>query len=189
MNNNILFFAGSARRDSYNKKLARKAYDMARAEGAAATLIDLRDFPMPIYDGDLEAESGLPENAKKLKQLFVEHRGLFIASPEYNSSISPLLKNSLDWISRKESADEPPLIAYQNKVAALGATSSGHFGGLRGLVILRMLLGNIQVTVLPKQLAIPYYKQAFNEAGELVDEPSIKNLQLIIKNLIEAVGK
>jgi NAD(P)H-dependent FMN reductase len=188
MNNKILFFAGSARRDSINKKLARSAYELAKTKAADATFVDLIDYPMPIYNGDLEAESGLPENAKKLKQIFVEHKGLFIASPEYNSSISPLLKNTLDWISRKETPEEAPLRAYVNKVAALSAASAGHFGGLRGLVPLRMLLSNIKVTVLPDQLVVPYYPKAFNESGELIDDKVLASLDNVVKQLIEAVG-
>jgi len=189
MSDKILFFAGSARKDSVNKRLAHQAYRLAKEKGADATFIDLRDYPMPIYDGDLEDESGLPENAIKLKQLFAEHKGLFIASPEYNSSFPPLLKNVLDWISRKHEADEPPLVAYQGKIAALAATSAGQFGGLRGLVPLRMLLGNIQVTVLPNQLAVPFYDKAFNADGELVNENAVAMLNKIVDQLIESVDR
>ena len=140
---NILFLAGSARKESINKKLARLAATMAEATGADVTLIDLKDYDMPIYNGDLEQENGLPENAKKLKKIFIEHDGFFIASPEYNSSYSALLKNTIDWLSRPHKENEPPLTAYKGKVAALGATSPGALGGLRGLVALRMLLGKI----------------------------------------------
>ena len=140
---NILFLAGSARKESINKKLARLAATMAEATGADVTLIDLKDYDMPIYNGDLEQENGLPENAKKLKKIFIEHDGFFIASPEYNSSYSALLKNTIDWLSRPHKENELPLTAYKGKVAALGATSPGALGGLRGLVALRMLLGKI----------------------------------------------
>lgn len=187
MSKKILFFAGSARRDSVNKRIALAAFKLATEKGAEASFIDLNDYTMPLYNGDLEAESGLPDKAKELKQLFVEHKGLFIASPEYNSSISPLLKNTLDWISRKETADEAPLKAYVGKVAALAAAGPGHFGGIRGLVPLRMLLSNIKVTVLPDQLAIPYYQKAFNEQGELVDESALTGLDKVVSQLIEAV--
>ncbi|GAB1263954.1 NAD(P)H-dependent oxidoreductase [Aurantivibrio infirmus] len=187
MSNKILFLAGSARKDSMNKKLARHAYEVALSKGADATFIDLKDFSMPIYDGDDEAESGLPKNALKLKQIFVEHQGLFIASPEYNSSFSPLLKNALDWISRPGSKDEKPLIAYAGKVAALSAASPGHYGGIRGLVPLRMMLGNIQVNVLPQQVAIPFYGKAFNDQGVLEDENSIMLIDTLVSQLIEHV--
>src|SRR5262249_29719722 len=96
----ILAFAGSTRRDSFNKKLAGIAADGARAAGAEVTFIDLRDYPLPLYDGDLEAEKGLPEQAQRLKKLFLDHDGLLISSPEYNSSISGVLKNTIDWVSR-----------------------------------------------------------------------------------------
>lgn len=188
MSNKILFFAGSARKDSLNKRLAHQAYMLAKEKGADATFVDLRDYPMPIYDGDVEAETGLPENAIKLKQLFAEHKGIFIASPEYNSSFAPLLKNSLDWISRKHAVDEAPLVAYKGKIAALAATSAGHFGGLRGLVPLRMMLGNIQVTVLPDQLVVPYYDKAFNGEGVLIDDNAVSMLNIVVDKLIESVG-
>lgn len=150
----LLFFAGSARKESMNKKLAKLAADMAQEAGAQVTHIDLKDFEMPLYDGDVEAQNGIPENAKKLKQLFVEHDGFFIASPEYNSSMPPLLKNTLDWISRPHEENEASLIAFTGKIAALGAVSPGRLGGLRGLVSLRMMLGNIGVTVVPSQVAV-----------------------------------
>lgn len=189
MKSKILFFAGSARRESMNKKLARQACDMALEKGASATFVDLADYPMPIYDGDLEAEQGLPENASRLKQIFAEHQGLFIASPEYNGSFSPLLKNSLDWISRREDGNEPRLLAYTNKTAALAATAGGYFGGLRGLVPLRMLLGNLGVDVLGKQLAIPFYGEAFDARGRLVQEEALAQLSSLLDNLIEKVER
>jgi len=187
MNNKILFLAGSARRDSMNKKLAHQAFQLAKEKGADATWIDLADFPMPIYDGDIEVGTGLPENAIKLKKIFIEHKGLFIASPEYNSSFSPLLKNTLDWISRPHEESEENLIAYKGKIAALGATSPGYFGGLRGLVPLRMMLGNIQVTVLPNQLAVPFYGKSFNDEGLLSDENYLSVLNGVLDQLIVAV--
>ncbi len=185
----LLFFAGSARKDSYNKKLARIAHQLAKSSGADVTFIDLKDFPMPIYDGDLEDASGLPENAKKLKKLFIEHDGFLIASPEYNSSISPLLKNSLDWISRKETADEPGLVAFTGKVFALVAASPGGFGGLRGLVPLRMMLENVGALVIPTQLAISFVNKAFNDQDELTDENHKKVLTSVVKQLIDTCTK
>ena len=176
----ILFLAGSARKDSLNKKLAKVAYELALEQGADATFIDLRDFPMPIYDGDDEATDGLPENAIKLKQLFIEHSGVFIASPEYNSSFSALLKN----ISRPHVEKERPLSAFSDKVAALASTSPGALGGLRGLVPLRMLLGNIQVMVIPEQLAIGGGMTAFDDQGKLTDEKQQRALGLIVARLI-----
>ncbi len=187
---NILFFAGSARKDSINKKLAAYAADMARDAGAAsATVIDLADFTMPIYDGDAEAESGLPENARKLKKLFVEHDGFFIASPEYNSSFSPLLKNALDWISRPHEENEPSLYAFNGKAAAIGAVSPGAMGGLRGLVPLRMMLGNIGVTVVTGQVAVSNGFEAFDEQGRLKDAGQKQMLQGAIDQLLRTAQK
>ena len=185
----LLFFAGSARKNSTNKKLAKLAAGMAREKGAEVTLIDLKDFEMPLYDGDLEDEKGLPENARRFKQLFIDHDGFFIASPEYNSSFSPLLKNSLDWISRTGEEKEKPLIAYAGKVAALAATSPGGLGGLRGLVSLRMMLGNVGVTVIPKQVAIGSGNQAFDDDGGLGDERQARMLGNVIDALIKTTDR
>lgn len=180
----LLIFAGSARKESLNKKLAALAAKTAEDLGAASTLIDLKDFEMPIYDGDLEADGGYPENAKRLKQLFVEHDGFFIASPEYNSSISPLLKNTLDWVSRPHSNDEPMLWAYDGNVAALGSVAPGAMGGMRGLVPLRMMLGNIGVNVVPNQVAIPNGMAVFDEAGDLKDQTHLPRVEAAIRQLV-----
>ena len=180
----LLMFAGSARTASTNKQLAALAASTAQKDNIDVTLIDLKDFGMPIYDGDLEGETGLPENAKRLKQLFVEHDGLFIASPEYKSSFSPLLKNALDWISRPHTENEPSLWAYNGKVVALGSIAPGALGGLRGLVPLRMMLGNIGVTVVPNQVAISNGFSAFDDAGALKDERQSQMLKATIDQLI-----
>ncbi len=175
----ILTFAGSSRKDSWNKKIGHIAADGAREKGAEVTWIDLKDYPMPIMDQDLEAASGLPENAKKLKKLFIQHDGLLLACPEYNSSITPLLKNTLDWISRAESKEEAPLAAYNGKVAALLAASPGALGGLRGLVTVRSILGNIGVIVLPGQMAVSKVHEALDPSGKLKDakqEASVKKI-------------
>lgn len=180
----LLFFAGSARSGSFNKMLARAAYEHACSiDGVEAKHIDLRDYPMPIYDGDFEDEHGLPEHAIRFKALLIEHDGFFVASPEYNSSISPLLKNAIDWASRKQTEEEPALVAYKGKVAAITGASPGGFGGLRGLVPLRMLLGNISVTVIPEQLAVPHAMSAFDEKGQMKDEKQYAQLCSIVDRL------
>jgi chromate reductase len=165
----ILAFAGSAKKKSFNRKLLQIAASGAREAGATVTEIDLADYPMPIISEDLERDEGIPENARKFKKLLLEHDALMIASPEYNSAFSPLLKNVIDWASRTESGDEPPLAAYQGKIATIMAASPGPLGGLRGLVFPRMLLGNIGVTVLPDQQTIPQAFKAFNDDGSLID--------------------
>jgi len=164
----ILAFAGSTRTASYNKQLVRVAVEGARKAGAEVTLIDLRDLPLPLFDEDLEQQGGLPENAKRFKQLLKDHQGLLIASPEYNSSISAVLKNAIDWASRAEPG-EKPLQCFDGKVCGLMAASPGSLGGLRGLVTVRSILGNIRVLVLPDQIAVPAAHQAFDESGALVD--------------------
>jgi chromate reductase, NAD(P)H dehydrogenase (quinone) len=164
----ILAFAGSTREASFNKRLIKVAADGARNAGADVTLIDLRDYPLPLYDGDLEANHGLPENAKKLRALFLDHQGLLISSPEYNSGTSAVLKNTIDWVSRGEDG-KGDLSPYKDKVAGLISASPGRLGGLRGLVHLRQILGNIGVLVLPQQQAIGSAGQAFNDQGELSD--------------------
>jgi len=184
----ILAFAGSSRVDSFNKKLVKVAAEGAREAGAEVTYIDLRDLPMPIYDGDLEAKDGIPENAKKLKKLFLEHQGLLIASPEYNSSISALLKNAIDWVSRPEQG-EKPLACFDQKVAGLMAASPGALGGLRGLVTVRSILGNIKCTVIPEQVAVSKANEAFNENGTMKDEKQEKSVRNIGAQVAQVASK
>lgn len=164
----VLAMAGSTRSDSYNKRLARLAAVVAAAVGAETRVVDLRDFQLPLFDEDLERDQGAPENARALKALFVESDGLLIASPEYNSSFSGVLKNAIDWVSRPYPG-EPPLVAFKGKVAAILSASPGQLGGLRGLVHLRSVLGNLGVLVLPDQLAIPRSFEAFAPDGSLAD--------------------
>ncbi len=185
----ILAFAGSARTASFNKKLIKIGAQAARDAGADVTLVDLRDFPMPIYDGDLEDASGLPENAKKFKALMREHHGFLISAPEYNSSITPLLKNTLDWASRTETDDEPDLVCFRGKTAALLSASPGGFGGMRGLVHVRSMLGNIGVIVMPDQVSISAAHEAFTETGALKDERKAKQVANVAKALVDATRK
>lgn len=174
----ILAFAGSTRTDSYNKKLVRLAANGARAAGAEVTIIDLRDFPLPLFDEDLEQREGLPPNGRKLKDLFLAHDGLLISSPEYNSSISAVLKNTIDWVSRP-APGEASLACFAGKVAGLTAASPGALGGLRGLVHVRAILGNIQVLVVPEQLAVAKAHEAFNPDGTLKDPQQQKIVERI----------
>ncbi len=185
----ILAFAGSTRTASYNKQLVRTAADAARAAGAEVTVIDLRDLPLPLFDEDFESEHGLPENAKKLKTLFRDHDAFLIASPEYNSSITAVLKNAIDWASRGETDDEPALSAYRGKTAALLSASPGALGGLRGLVHLRAILGNIGVIVLPDQVALSKAHEAFDAAGKLKDERPAKQVTALAQNLVSFLRK
>lgn len=163
----ILAFAGSMRTDSYNKRLVRIAARAAEEAGAEVQVIDLRDFPLPLFDEDLE-RVGTPEAAARFKALMVEHDGFLIASPEYNSSVTGVLKNAIDWASRP-AANEPPLVAYAGKAATVMSASPGALGGILGLVQLRSILSDIGVIVLPSEVAVPRAFEAFQEDGSLKD--------------------
>jgi NAD(P)H-dependent FMN reductase len=162
----ILAFAGSTRAGSFNKRLVRIAAAGATAAGADVALLDLRDYPLPVYDGDLEERDGLPANARKLKDLFLANEGLLISAPEYNSSITAVLKNTLDWVSRPVPG-EAPLNCFDGKVAALMSASPGALGGLRGLVHVRAILQNIRVLTIPEQVAVSGAGEAFAPDGLL----------------------
>ena len=164
----ILAFAGSTRADSFNKKMVRVAADGARSAGAKVTLVDLRDYAMPLYDGDLEAAEGLPEAAEAFKKLMIASDGFLIGAPEYNSSISAVLKNTIDWVSRPV-PDEPRLVAFQGKAAALMSAAAGGFGGVRSLAHVRSILANIGVVVLPEQVTLSQAMQAFQPDGGFHD--------------------
>ncbi len=163
----LLVFAGSLRRDSLNKRLARAAARAAETAGARVTYIELNDYPMPIYDGDTEAEAGPPENAFRLQALIAEQQGLVIASPEYNHSIPALLKNSLDWVSRTPRVRGPN--PFAGKVATILSASPGNLGGIQGQDHLRRVLTTVGALVLPASLALPQADQAIDAEGELVD--------------------
>jgi NAD(P)H-dependent FMN reductase len=188
MSTRILVFAGSAREGSLNKKLARSAAEAARAVGAEATLIDLRDHPLPLYDGDLEAHHGVPVHAVRLKALFKEHDALLITSPENNGSVSALLKNTLDWLSRPV-GEESGLAPYKGKVAALLAASPGALGGLRGLVHLRQILQSLGVLVLSEQFALSKAHEAFDAGGALKDAKQQAQVAAIVARLVEVAGR
>ena len=174
--NKIIAFAGSTRIESYNKKILKSAIFGAREAGAEVTVIDLRDFPMPLYDGDLEDKEGVPSNAKKLKELFKTHHALLLALPEYNSSMSGVFKNTIDWISRQEKGEES-LQCFVGKVAGLISASIGGLGGLRGLVHARAMLENINVLVMPEQICVPKAAEAFDEYGTLKNEATKKSVE------------
>lgn len=179
----ILAFSGSIRSDSWNRKLIRAAVDAARAAGGEVTLIDLADYPLPLYNGDLEDRDGLPDNALRLKALFKEHDALLIASPEYNSSVPPLLKNTIDWVSR-EWQGESGLVPYQNKVAAIMAASPGQFGGMRMLPHLRQILNALGVLVLPGQFSLAHADEGFDDADGAVMLKSPARLHTLVAELV-----
>lgn len=184
----ILAFAGSTRTDSFNKRLVKIAVASARAAGGEVTLIDLRDFPLPLFDGDLETRDGLPANGRKLKDLFLAHHGLLISAPEYNSSITGVLKNTIDWVSRPVPG-EAPLECFDGKVACLMSASPGALGGLRGLVHVRAILQNIKVIVLPDQIAISKAAEAFNPDGSLKDPKQQATVEGLGRKLVQVIAK
>ncbi len=188
MTKTILFFSGSLRRGSLNCKLADNAYAKCQKhKDVNAIHFALKDYQMPLYDGDDEERSGLPANAIKLKELFYEADGIFIASPEYNSSFTGVLKNTIDWLSRSHEANEPMLKAFNNKVVAISSASQGVLGGIRGLVPLRMMLSNINMHVIPQQVAIAKAHEVIDQAGNINDPVLDKMLESQIGALVKMV--
>jgi chromate reductase len=182
----ILVFAGSTRTGSFNARLAAStAKGLARAE-AEVSLISLVDYPMPLYDGNLEATSGPPEAAVKLKRMMCAHHGVFIASPEYNASITPLLKNAIDWVSRVRDGKEPPLAAYRDRAFALGSASNGSYGGMRSLITLRQVLElGCGALVIPEQIVVRGAATAFDDMDNLADDQLASLLDIVVRRLIE----
>lgn len=184
----ILAFAGSTRTDSFNKRLVKVAAVGAKEAGADVTIIDLRNFQMPIYDEDLEKKEGLPSSTRKLKELMSSHHGFLISSPEYNSSISGVLKNTIDWTSR-QGTDESPMSCFKDKVAGIMSASPGGLGGLRGLVHVRAILENMGVLVIPSQVAISKAHEAFNLDGTMKNEKQEQQVKKIGINLAQLLLK
>jgi chromate reductase len=185
---NILALAGSTREGSFNKRLLSIAISSAEDAGAQVTRVELKDLALPLYDGDLEAEHGLPAKAKELKRMMVAHDGLLFASPEYNSAVSGVLKNAIDWVSRPEPG-EPSLVAFTGKVAAIMSASPGALGGLRGLFALRQILSNIGVLVLPDQIAINRAAEAFDDSGKLKDAKQVARVREICAKLVHVATR
>jgi len=187
MDPKILIFAGSIRKESLHRKLAQAAAEALRAAGLDVTWADLRDYPMPFYDGDLESEQGIPERAKAFKELARAHDALVIASPEYNGSYPALLKNAIDWISRSEPG-ERPLAVLRGKTAALLSASPGPGGGQRGLRHLRELLEMIGVTVVPSQVTVAKALAAFDGEGRLARADDRAALERVVRELVAALS-
>lgn len=183
---NILVFAGSIRTGSFNARLAALVAKELTLADAAVTRISLADYPLPLYDADLEASKGVPNNAVKLKRLMMAQAGVFIAAPEYNASVTPLLKNTIDWVSRVREGGEPPLAAFRDRAFALGAASNGTYGGMRGLIALRQVLElGCGALVIPEQVAVREAAQAFDDKDDLKDERAARALKSALHKLIE----
>ena len=179
----ILAFSGSARKESLNQKLLVATVEAVRAAGGKVTLISLKDYPLPLYDGDLEDESGLPANAVRLIDLIKGHAGLLIASPEYNSLITPLLKNTIDWCTR---GDDNP---FTGKVAAIVSASPGALGGIRSLRLAQQLLLHLGSHIVPGNTMLPHADQAFTARGKLKDKRTAQVVEKLAAALVETVRK
>jgi chromate reductase len=182
----ILVIPGSLRAKSYNVRLAALATKELMLADADATRISLLDYPLPIYDADTAETAGPPPNAVKLKQLMSVHQGVFIASPEYNASITPLIKNTIDWVSAVRERGEAPLAAYQNRVFALGGASPGRSGATHSLLALRQVLAvGCRALVIAEQVTVPNAEQAFDDMDELKDARAAGQLKLVIRKLVD----
>jgi chromate reductase len=181
----ILVIPGSLRSGSHNVRLATLAAKELSLAGAEVIHLSLADYPLPIYDADL-AKSALPPVALTLKQLVCGHRGVFIASPEYNASVTPLLKNAIDWLSTVRERDEPLLAAFQNRAFALGAASPGRSGGMHSLIALRQVLAvGCRALVLPEQVTVANAYGAFDDSGDLKDARLGAQLKTVVQKLID----
>jgi len=184
----ILAFAGSARTASYNKMLVKIAMKGATAAGAEVAFVDLRDYPIPLYDEDMEKERGMPQPARDLKRIVQSCQGFLIASPEYNGSFTPLMKNTLDWLTRKggEGLDGNP---FAGKFAGIMSASPGALGGYRNLVVFRLLMGTLSMTTIPQQISISGAMNEFTPEGQLKDEKKQKSTENIGAELAKLVLK
>jgi len=181
----ILVIPGSLRSGSHNAKLAMAAAHEFAQAGADVTRISLGDFPLPIYDGDLQAKSGVPKNAVNLKRMMGAHHGVLIVTPEYNSSVPPLVKNTIDWITRVQDPHEARGQVFREKPFAIAAASEGRLGGTRALAALRLILSACNATVVPNQLALSFADQAYDDMDRLKKEADIEALKALVRQLIE----
>jgi len=183
----ILVFAGSSRSGALSAKLAAVAAKEIALLDTEVTTISLADYPLPIYDGDFEDAKGVPENATRLAKLLIAHQGVFVATPEYNHSLPPLLKNTLDWVSRIKHTGTMP---YRHKVYAMGATSDGRFGGARAIIDLRKVIAtSLGGLVIPSRIEVPMAQNAFDEAGELIEEINSRMLKVVCRQLVDFAGR
>lgn len=184
----ILAFAGSLRKDSFNKRLVKIAAKGAQDAGGEVTYIDLADYPMPMFNEDIEAASGMDPTARKFKELMINADGILLSSPEYNGSVSGALKNAIDWASRPEKG-EIPLVAFKDKPIQLMSASPGGLGGIRGLIHLRGMLGGIQMLVMPQQHCVAQAHTVMDKDGNLNDEKQREIVLGLGRKLVETVRK
>jgi chromate reductase, NAD(P)H dehydrogenase (quinone) len=181
----ILVIPGSLRTGSLNARLAAAAaYEFAQA-GAEVSRISLADFPLPIYDADLQTKSGVPKNAVNLKRLIGAHHGVLIVTPEYNSSVPPLVKNTIDWVTRVQDAQETRGQVFRERAFAIAAASESRLGGSRSLAALRLILAACHATVIPNQLALSFAGEAYDDMDRLKHATDIDSLSALVRQLID----
>jgi NAD(P)H-dependent FMN reductase len=181
----ILVIPGSLRSGSHNARLAAvAAHELAQSE-VEVTRISLADFPLPIYDGDLEAKSGVPKNAINLKRMIAAHHGVLIVTPEYNASVPALLKNAIDWVSRVQDGQESRGQVFRERVFAIAAASGGRLGGARALAALRLILSACHATVIANQFALSFADDAYDEMERLKNPADSDALKALVRQLID----
>ena len=181
----ILVIPGSLRTGSLNARLAAAAAHELAQSGAEVTRISLADYPLPIYDGDLQAKSGVPKNAVNLKRMMGAHHGVLVVTPEYNSSVPPLVKNTIDWITRVQDPHESRGQVIRERPFAIAAASEGRLGGTRALAALRLILSACHATVVPNQLALSFADQAYDDMDRLKKEADIEAMKALVRQLID----
>ena len=181
----ILVIPGSLRTGSLNAKLAAVAAHALAREGAEVTRISLGDFPLPIYDGDLQAKSGVPKHAVNLKRMMSAHHGVLIVTPEYNSSVPALVKNTIDWVSRVQDPHETRGQVFRDRVFAIAAASGNRLGGARALAALRLILSACHAHVIPNQLALAFAEDAYDEMDHLKNVADSDALKALVRQLID----
>jgi NAD(P)H-dependent FMN reductase len=181
----ILVIPGSLRTGSLNAKLAAAAAHEFALAGAEVTRLSLADFPLPIYDGDLQSKSGVPKHAVNLKRMMSAHHGVLIVTPEYNSSVPPLVKNTIDWVSRVQDAHETRGQVFRGRAFAIASASEGRLGGARSLAALRLILAACHALVIPNQLALPFASQAYDDMDRLKHPADGEALGAMVRQLID----
>jgi len=181
----ILVIPGSLRSGSLNAKLAAVAAHEFAQSGVEVTRISLSDFPLPIYDGDLQAKSGMPKNAVNLKRMIGAHHGVLIVTPEYNASVPALVKNAIDWVSRVQDPHETRGQVFRDRTFAIAAASGGRLGGTRALAALRLILSACHATVIPNQLALSFAEEAYDDMDRLKHSADSDALKALVRQLID----
>ena len=181
----ILVIPGSLRTGSHNARLAAAAAHEFALAGAEVTRISLADFPLPIYDGDLQTKSGVPKHAINLKRMMSAHHGVLIVTPEYNSSVPALVKNTIDWVTRVQDGQESRGQVFRGRAFAIAAASESRLGGTRSLAALRLILTACHAIVIPNQLALSFASEAYDDMDRLKHPTDIEALNALVRQLID----